>query len=79
MTYTVESFKATDEHTLTVRAKRPYYGLLYCMDFPVVKSTEIGTDNPVGSGAYVIASYTPGTYMLLNANPLWWQTQPQVR
>lgn len=34
---------------------------------------------PVGSGPYVLASAKAGSEIVLDANPLWWQPQPQVR
>ena len=79
MTYLVDSFSATGDYTLTVKAARPYYGLLFAMTFPVIKESEIGMENPVGTGPYVISSFEPGNYLLLDASPTWWQTQPQVQ
>lgn len=79
MRYLVESFTARDDHTLEVKAKRPYYGMLYAMTFPVVHQSQVDMPNPVGTGPYVLAGFEPGSYMLLNANTAWWQTTPQVK
>ena len=77
--YMVSSFSAQDDRTVVVKAARDYYGLLYSMTFPVVPASQVEMANPVGTGPYVISSFQPANYMLLNANPLWWQTQPQVQ
>lgn len=80
MRYFVDSVKAADDRTVVVKAKngRTYYGLLYQMTFPIVPASQIDMANPVGTGPYVIQSFEPGNQMLLQANPLWWQTLPQV-
>ena len=77
--YMVSSFTAQDDRTVVVKAARDYYGLLYSMTFPVVPASQVEMANPVGTGPYVISSFEPASYMLLNANPAWWQTQPQVQ
>ena len=74
--YMVSSFKARDEHTVEVKAARPYYGLLYSMTFPVVPASQIYSANPVGTGPYLMTGFEAGSHMLLNANPKWWQMQP---
>ena len=77
--YLVDSFSARDEHTVEVKAKRPYYGLLYSMAFPVVPASQVESANPVGTGPYVVTAFEPGSYMMLTSNPEWWQTAPQVK
>ena len=77
--YLVSSFKARDERTVEVKAKRQYYGILYAMTFPVVPQSQVGMANPVGSGPYVMTGFEPSSFMLLNANENWWQTTPQVK
>ncbi len=77
--YMVDSFSAPDERTVVVKAKRPYYGVLYSLAFPVVPASQVDMANPLGTGPYVVTSFEAGSYMLLNANPRWWQMQPQVQ
>ena len=77
--YFVDKITATDDYTVVVRAKRSYYGLLYAMTFPVLKEDEVKSENPVGTGPYVISSFTPGGYIYLDVNEHWWQNQPQVK
>lgn len=77
--YLVTSFKAIDDRTLEVKAARDYYGLLYAMTFPVVPESQVGMANPLGTGPYVVNAFEPYSYMMLSANPNWWQMQPQVQ
>ncbi|MBE5802096.1 MAG: ABC transporter substrate-binding protein [Clostridiales bacterium] len=79
MKWTVSSFKALDERTVEVKAKRDYYGVLYSMTFPVVHATQVDIPAPLGTGPYVISAFEPGSYMWLDVNPNWWQTEPQVK
>ncbi len=77
--YFVSSVTARDDYTVTVKASRKYYGLLYAMTFPVVPELMVQSDNPLGSGPYVIAEFRAGQQMWLTANTRWWQPQPQVK
>ena len=77
--YLVSSFNARDEHTLEVKAKRAYYGVLYSLTFPVVPKDQVGMANPIGSGPYKVAQFEPSNFMQLSVNELWWQTLPQVK
>ena len=79
LAYFVKSFSAKDERTVVVKAKRPYFGILYEMTFPVVPAAQVADDSPVGSGPYVIAGFNPGSYLTLESNQNWWKAQePQV-
>ena len=79
--YFVSTISAKDEHTVTVKTPngRKYYGLLYALTFPVVPKEMVASDNPLGSGPYVIAEFRAGQQMWLTANTGWWQSQPQVK
>ena len=81
MKYFVSSISAKDDHTVTVKTPngRKYFGLLYAMTFPVVPAAMVGSDNPLGTGPYVIAEFRAGQQMWLTANTGWWQPQPQVK
>ncbi len=78
--YFVNRITATDDHTLVVRTpnNRSYYGVLYAMSFPVLPADQVSSDEPTGSGPYILADFSPGEYILLESNPNWWRTQPQV-
>ena len=77
--YFVSSISAKDDYTVVVRAKRKYYGLLYQMTFPIVPAAQVASDQPIGSGPYVISNFIAGDHMLLDANTRWWKTQPNIR
>lgn len=78
MNYLVASASATDDKTVVVKAKRPYYGFLYCMTFPVVPAGYADQPNPVGTGPYYFYQFEPQSYMRLLVNDRWWQAAPQV-
>lgn len=78
--YFVSSISAKGDSTVEVRTqKRPCYGLLYAMTFPVVPASQVDMDKPVGTGPYQINTFVAGDYAWLQANPNWWQAQPQVQ
>ena len=79
MQYIIESVKATDDYTVTVKTRRGSYEILYAMTFPVVKAEQVAEDCPLGSGPYVVSQFEPGSYLMLDFNTNWWQLPPQVR
>ena len=62
----VKSISAKDDRTVVVQSKtsaknpRQYYGILYQMTFPVVPAAQVGADQPIGSGPYVVSSFVAG-------------------
>jgi len=79
--YMVSKFEARDDNTLvvTTTSKRPYYGLLYAMTFPVVPAAQVDMAAPYGSGAYKFGAFEPAnSYMYLTVNKNWWQSPPKV-
>ncbi len=77
--YFISSISAPDDATVVIKAKRKYYGLLYALNFPVVPASQVAEDHPLGSGPYMISDFVAGDYCWLQANPSWWQAQPQVK
>ncbi len=75
----VDSISAKDDYTVVITTKRPCYGLLFQMTFPVVPEGYVHADNPPGTGPYVITEFHAGERMWLSANTNWWKAQPQVR
>ena len=76
----VSSIKAKDESTVEIRTqKRPCFGLLYALTFPIVPAGLVDSDNPPGTGPYRINTFVAGDYCWLQANPGWWKAQPQVQ
>ena len=79
LNYFVSSITAKDDYTVVVKAARKYWGLLYAMTFPILPADYVESDNPPGTGAYVVSTFEPANYLWLQANTNWWQTQPQVK
>ncbi len=78
--YFISSISATDDSTVVVKtSKRPCFGFLYAMTFPIVPAAMVDSDNPPGTGPYLMNTFAAGDYCWLQANPNWWQAQPQVR
>lgn len=79
LAYFVKSVSAKDDNTVIFKAKRPYFGILYQMTFPVVPADQVGYDFPMGSGPYVISSFDAGRIITLDTNKNWWKAQqPKV-
>ena len=69
----------TDIYGLTVTAKNTSMMTLYAMVFPVMQYDTLYDDLPRGTGPYwYIDSDDQGT-LRLEANPLWWKQQPEVK
>lgn len=77
--YFISSISAKDDRTVVVKAERSYFGLLYAMTFPVLPAWALESDNPPGTGPYMVSTFTPGNTLELVVNPHWWQTPPQVK
>ena len=78
--YYISSISASDESTVVIRtSKRACFGLLYELTFPVVPASMVDRDNPPGTGPYLFNTFAAGDYAWLQANPNWWQAQPQVQ
>ena len=80
LAYFVKNITAKDERTVVIRTKRPYYGILYEMTFPIVPESQVSSDNPIGSGPYVITDFNLlSKTIYLNANENWWKGKPSIR
>lgn len=77
--YFISSISAKDDYTVTIKAKRKYYGLLFDLTYPILPADQVDQDSPAGTGPYTVTAFVAGDYMWLQANPHWWQTQPQVK
>ncbi|MBD5560752.1 MAG: hypothetical protein HDQ87_10455 [Clostridia bacterium] len=65
--------EATGEFEVTVELYEPGNAALYFMTFPVTKASFNPSSTPVGTGPYMVDSYTPGSEAVLVTNPLWWR------
>ncbi len=77
--YFVKDCAVKNDLTLTITAERGYYGMWYALTFPVLPAAQVSSDNPPGTGPYMISDFTPGTILELVPNPNWWNGQPQVK
>ena len=77
--YMVSSVSASDLQTVTIATKRSNYGFLYAMNFPILPAAALHADNPPGTGPYQIAGFVPKDYILLAANPAWWDGTPALK
>lgn len=77
--YFISSVSAPDDATVVIKAKRPYWGVLYELTFPVVPASQVQADMPLGSGPYVVSDFAAGDFMWISANTNWWKAQPYVR
>lgn len=70
--YFISDIQSNDNLTVVVRTSRPNYAFLYAMTFPVLPQAQVQADNPPGTGPYMADAFVPKDYMLLSANPVWW-------
>ena len=77
--YIVSSVSAPDLQTVSISTKRSNYGFIYAMNFPILPSAALQADNPPGTGPYQIAGFVPKDYILLAANPVWWDGTPALK
>ncbi|MBQ6232062.1 MAG: hypothetical protein IJJ80_00980 [Clostridia bacterium] len=77
--YVVSSAQANDALTVVIKASRPYYGVIYAMNFPILKADEVQFEYPIGSGPYRAEAFSPANYLYLSYNDHWWGEEPQVK
>ena len=69
----------TDIYGLTVTAKNTSLMTLYAMVFPVMQYDTLYDDLPRGTGPYWYIQANPEGSVRLEANPLWWKRQPEIK
>ena len=69
----------TDIYGLTVTAKNTSLMTLYAMVFPVMQYDTLYDDLPRGTGPYWYIQADGAGTVRLEANPLWWKQQPEIR
>ena len=77
----ISKMEASDDdiYTLLVTAKNTSMMTLYAMNFPVVQYETLYDELPRGTGPYWYIQYDGEGTVRLEANPLWWKQQPEVR
>jgi ABC-type transport system substrate-binding protein len=83
----IASVNVVDDFTVRFDMKFPWGAFPYALSFPpfiIHSPTAIqkwGKDygqHPVGTGAYVLDSYTPGSEIVLSRNPKYWGPAPYI-
>lgn len=79
--YFIDSVSVKNNSTVVIKVPsgRGYWGVLYALTFPILKEGQETTDNPLGTGPYVIDNFVQGSYMTLTTNSYWWNGRPQVK
>ncbi len=79
MRYVVSGAQANDAQTVVITAARPYYGMIYAMNFPILKAAEVQFEYPIGTGPYRADAFSPANYLYLTYSNLWWGEEPHVK
>ncbi len=75
----IARMEASDIYELTVTARNNSLMTLYAMNFPVMQYETLYDELPRGTGPYWYIAYNEAGTVRLEANPLWWKQQPEVR
>jgi peptide/nickel transport system substrate-binding protein len=76
-------WEVVDDQTIKITFKKPFYGALQALVFPILPS-DGGYDDggapamPVGTGPYTVTYYEKGKSIRLEANHDWWRTPPTI-
>jgi peptide/nickel transport system substrate-binding protein len=76
--YFVKNVTAADERTVVISTNRKNYGFLFSMVFPVLPASYVQTDNPPGTGPYVVEQFIPADHIWLSVNSFWWGGRPAI-
>jgi len=75
----IATMQATDIYELTVEAVNSSLIALYAMNFPVMQYETLYDELPRGTGPYWFIQRNEDGTTRLEANPLWWKQQPEVK
>jgi peptide/nickel transport system substrate-binding protein len=74
----LSTIQTPDDSTIVFHLKESYPDFNYAVSQPVFTAFPVGTGNndafdsrPIASGPYEVASYTPGSSLILKRNPYW--------
>lgn len=79
----LKSWKADAEGTLTIELKKPFFGALHALTFPILPE-DYGYENgeapevPIGTGPYKVTNYKEGKSITLSAYSDWWKKPPWI-
>jgi len=79
----VASYKKIDDYTVELTSSEKSRDILYLMTFPIIPKSYYGSKSItsknlllVGTGPYVLSSYSEEAGMVLLRNEYWWKTLP---
>ena len=80
----IVNYTASDQYTVQITLLQPGNAAIYFMTFPVVckaycEAGSIDTQNPIGTGPYIVADYDQDEQMTLQINDLWWKKSPYIQ
>lgn len=69
---------------IILKSRSPFFGILNSLDFPILPmhkgySVDSTPTRFVGTGPYIVKSFSPIDGMVLVANEDWWRMQPEIR
>jgi peptide/nickel transport system substrate-binding protein len=76
--YFVKNITASDKRTVVISTNRQNIAFPYAMTFPVLPSSQVQAENPVGTGPYFVEKFNPKEFVILSANQSWWRGIPKV-
>jgi peptide/nickel transport system substrate-binding protein len=71
----VKKVEAEDDHTVLIKLKEPYAPFLTMLQAKILSSADM--DRPIGTGRYVLESFTPESRVALKANADYWNGRPK--
>lgn len=77
-----DSVEATDEHTITIKTKKPMGTMLSNLTLLFITPADSASDEfykqPIGSGPFKVESFVPQQNLLLTGNEEYWDGEPQL-
>lgn len=73
----IESIAAEGLDTVVVTMKERGMMSLYALDFPIILTSALDGEVPIGTGPYCVASHGGGS-VTLKINESWWKTSPYI-
>jgi peptide/nickel transport system substrate-binding protein len=79
----IDHWSVVDDYTIAITMKKPFYGVINALDFPVLpRDAGYGVDSApdiaVGTGPYRMVSSDPQEGITLELNENWWRKAPYI-
>ncbi len=78
-----KNIRKIDDYTIEITQEKPYAPFLYALANPVAfiispNSEKGGNFIPIGTGPFKFKEWKPGNYVILEANPDYWGSKPEI-